>query len=169
MSDIEQILPDATDLPGWKPVFEPLATEGRVGCQDIFPNGCRGTVASGGSDVTRGKRTPEAWVRLSFNLYSAESDRAAHDLFAELPLRGAKVKAKSAVPADEHVTTREKIDKTIVLGSKTRVDDVLMWVYVTGSDRSATTKRLDSALRLAYERLVQAKQGTAPNASAEIK
>ncbi|MFJ6655830.1 hypothetical protein ACIQNG_05615 [Streptomyces sp. NPDC091377] len=167
--DIEQTLPDAKDLPGWKTAFGPRATQGREGCQDLLPGGCPGTVASGGSDVTRGKRTPEEWVRIGFNLYSSRSDRAAHDLFTELPLRGTEVKLRNGVPADEHIATREKMDETIVLGSKTRVDDVLLWVYVMGSEQSATIERLESALRLTYERLEQAKHGEEPNISATIE
>ncbi|MET8824953.1 hypothetical protein ABZX40_24760 [Streptomyces sp. NPDC004610] len=166
--ELNQALPDRESLPGWNRTGDPTAHTDRFVCQSVFDNGCAGTKAIAYVDFTRGPRTTEEWVRLTFNLYSGDSEQSTRELSAALSVSGDELRLDEVPPADELITTRDKTGPATVLQAKARVGDVLIWIVVMGSEQSATPERLQGALTLAYERVLQAKGGTTPTAGASI-
>ena len=147
--------------------MKPMATTDRFLCQGVFSHDCRGTVALGTADFARGRRTPQEWVKLSFNLYSCRNERAAHDLYTAMDSSGTKLALRGSL-GDERVATRRKVGPATVLSTKLRVGTTVMWVYVTGSEQTATSERVEKALQLLYNRTQQAQSGAKPVASGSI-
>ncbi|MEW2400275.1 hypothetical protein [Streptomyces sp. NPDC046862] len=148
-------------------VIEPMAGTDRFLCQDVFARDCRGMMALGQSEFTRGSRTPEEWVRLSFSLYSFRSERIARELYTALNLGGTKL-ALPRSGGDEHVATRRKDGEATVLSIKARAGTTVMWVFAVGSEQTASSERAEKALQLLYKRTQQAKSGAQPTASISI-
>ncbi|MFF9037119.1 hypothetical protein ACF090_16790 [Streptomyces sp. NPDC014892] len=167
VSHVRQAMPDAAALPGWDNVVKPTADADRFLCQNLFTDECDDLVALGQSEFTRGRRTPQEWVRLSFTLYSFRSERAAHDLYAALDLGGTGLTLSGSV-GDEHEVTRRKVGEATTLSIKARTGNTVLWVFALGSKQTATSERAEEALRLMDERTRQAKSGVRPTAGASI-
>ncbi|MEV7283712.1 hypothetical protein AB0O01_03945 [Streptomyces sp. NPDC093252] len=166
--ELNQALPDRESLPGWNLMREPTAHTNRFVCEGVFTNRCTGVKAIAYVTFSRGPRTTEEWAKLDFNLYSGDSEQRTRELYAALPVSGDELRLGEGPPADDLRTTREKLGVATVLQAKARVDDVLVWIVVMGSEQTATPERLESALKLAYERVLQAKSGSTPTAAASI-
>ncbi|WP_282702942.1 hypothetical protein [Streptomyces sp. CC219B] len=159
--DIKQLMPNTENLPGWKMISR-RATKNRILCDGVFANSCKGTVGLGYSDFTHGKATPEKFARISFNVYSCRNELAAKKLYGELPLDVGKLITGPEGIGDQQAAAQGKAGEVTTVQSKVRVNNTVIWVYVTGSEQTATVERLDAGVRLLYERVRQAKQGITP-------